>query len=158
MRGARCAPAGSLFGQINHHAPGRPLLGNVFRNAVKRGLRGGFTSGDFVTGRMLNSVQLREPEVHENGGSIIVGTDQTDPPYPLYWELGHQNLVTGKYERVEIWGPAFRDNKEAAIAAYRRAFARKLYGTGVRQSLAQSFRLRDLAAATVGAEFEVDEP
>lgn len=73
--------------------------GYVYANEVKRALAGGYTSGDFVTGRVLNSVTVGEPY----GPYIDVGTDLD---YAQYWEIGHHNVFTRKYERVEIWEPA----------------------------------------------------
>lgn len=93
----------------------------VLINAVKRGLAGGYTSGDFVTGNVLNSVTRDEPNVSGPVGTIHVGTNV---PYALFWELGHVNLFTRKYERVEVWMPALLSNKEQMAAAYARAYAR----------------------------------
>lgn len=91
----------------------------VLINAVKRGLTGGYTSGDFVTGHVLNSVTRTEPDLGD--GSIQVGTNVM---YALYWELGHVNMYTRRFERVEIWYPALRDTAEAQRQAYARAHAR----------------------------------
>lgn len=71
----------------------------VYANEVKRALAPGYTSGAFVTGRVLNSVTVGEPA----NGAIEVGSDVD---YAMYWELGHHNLFTRRYERVEIWRPA----------------------------------------------------
>lgn len=102
--------------------------GRVLLNGVKRGLRGGYTSGDFVTGRVLNSVRLSEPRASPDGGTISVYSDLL---YALYWELGHLNLFTANYERVQVWVPAFRENRVAAKKAYVQAY-RALMGTGPR--------------------------
>jgi hypothetical protein len=72
---------------------------------VKDKLQKGFTSGDFVTGNLANSVARGEPEVTGDGAEIAVGSTQTNPPYGLYWELGHFNTFTNKTERVEVWVP-----------------------------------------------------
>lgn len=77
----------------------------VYEGAVKERLQHGFTSGDFVTGNLANSVSRSTPEQSLEGYEIAVGSTQTEPPYGLYWELGHQNLYTGKHERVEVWVP-----------------------------------------------------
>jgi hypothetical protein len=48
----------------------------------------------------------------------------TDVDYAAHWELGHENLFTGKFERKEVWVPAlFRTANEQA-AAFSRVFAR----------------------------------
>jgi hypothetical protein len=84
----------------------------------------GYTSGDFVTGHVLNSLQRGDVEEGPSGELVVrVGTTQTDPPYPVYWTLGHQNLFTGKYERVDHWTPAIADAASPATAAGNAAFA-----------------------------------
>lgn len=85
--------------------------GNVYANAVKRGLAGGYTSGDFVTGRVLNSVTVSAPYMDSGGRVISVGSDVD---YAMYWEFGHHNIFTRKYERVEVWRPAL-DEASAEI-------------------------------------------
>jgi len=78
--------------------------GYVYRNEVMRGLAGGYTTGAFVTGRVMNSVTISDPYDGDNGGrAISVGTDVD---YAAFWEQGHMNLFTRQFERVEIWGPA----------------------------------------------------
>ena len=72
---------------------------------VKERLQRGFTSGNFTTGNLANSVARGEPEVSGDGAEIAVGSTQIDPPYGLYWEVGHHNVFTGKTERVEVWVP-----------------------------------------------------
>lgn len=95
----------------------------VLVNAVKRGLRGGYTSGNFVTGGVINSVTRSEPFRDGSGWSIRVGTNLK---YALFWEIGHHNAYTRKYERVERWRPAFMDTREAARAAYARTWKRAM--------------------------------
>ena len=73
-----------------------------YANEVKKELRGGYTSGDFVTGKSVSSVTVVPAERHADGWEAKVGTDLL---YNLFWELGHINLFTGKYERVEVWRP-----------------------------------------------------
>ena len=72
---------------------------------VKERLQRGYTSGNFTTGNMANSVARGEPEVSVDGVEIAVGSTQEDPAYGLFWEVGHHNLFTGKTERVEVWVP-----------------------------------------------------
>lgn len=92
----------------------------VLINAVKRGLTGGYKSGDFVTGNVRSSVTRTEPIVDGEGGSIAVGTNVM---YALYWEIGHVNLFTRRFERKEVWMPALTSTAEEIRAAYARAFA-----------------------------------
>jgi hypothetical protein len=85
---------------------------------------GGYTSGDFVTGHVINSLRRGDVERGQNGELLVrVGTTQTDPPYPVYWTLGHQNLFTGNYERVDHWTPAVADAAVPATEAGNAAFA-----------------------------------
>jgi hypothetical protein len=80
-------------------AAGLTAAGYVYANEVKRALAGGYTSGDFVTGRVLNSVTVGEP----HAGTIEVGSDLD---YAMFWEIGHHNIFTRQFEQVEIWRPA----------------------------------------------------
>ena len=87
----------------------------VVINQVKRGLRGGYTSGDFVTGNSINHV-TRGPVEYDAGEAFIrVGTSVL---YNLYWELGHHNLFSGRYERRPIWLPSLLDTRAAQQRAY----------------------------------------
>ncbi len=83
---------------------------------VKPPLLTGYTSGNFVTGNAANSAARGEPEMTADGAEIAVGSTQVDPPYPLYWEVGHHNVFTGKFERKEIWVPTMVDNRERYVA------------------------------------------
>jgi hypothetical protein len=91
----------------------------VLINDVKRGLRGGYTSGAFVTGNVIGSVTRDEPLVTATEGVVRVGTNV---PYALYWELGHHNAFTRKYARKEVWMPAL----SAAAARMQDAYARTM--------------------------------
>lgn len=89
----------------------------LYVGAMREELQHGYTSGDFVTGHVANSVSRTTPVVTGEGIEIAVGTDVD---YALAWELGHQNLFTGKHERVEKWVPKMvemRDELVAAVAA-----------------------------------------
>jgi len=83
---------------------------------VKEKLQKGFTSGAFTTGNLANSVARGTPEQTAEGYEIAVGSTQVDPPYGLYWEVGHQNLFTGKHERVEVWVPLMVEMREQLVA------------------------------------------
>lgn len=106
-------------------AAGMIAAAQVIINAVKRGLTGGYTSGDFVTNNVRGSVTRSEPYAIAGGYGIQIGTNVK---YALFWELGHYNLFTGRYERVEVWLPAFLNNLEAAMAAYARVYRRVMEG------------------------------
>lgn len=99
---------------------------HVVINEVKRGLRGGYTSGAFVTGHVWNSVTRTDP-LDENGVRVIrVGTDVM---YALFWEVGHRNVFTRKFERVEIWVPALLSTADRQALAFATVFARYMAET-----------------------------
>jgi len=100
---------------LQGRALGLIAAANVVQNAVKRGLRGGYTSGDFVTGTSLNHVTRGNVEEFHGDAYIKVGTDLL---YNLYWELGHHNAWTRRYERRPVWVPALIDTRRAQARAY----------------------------------------
>lgn len=75
---------------------------DVYADALREELLQGFTSGDFVTGDSSASVYATDPRPGdgENEREIAVSTE-TD--YPWYWQLGHDNLFTKKFERVPVF-------------------------------------------------------
>jgi hypothetical protein len=95
----------------------------VLINAMKRELRGGYTSGDFVTGRSMNSVTRSEPEVVGATGHIRVGTSLM---YNLFWELGHHNLYTQRFERERKWEPTLIAQRAAIAKAFNAQMLRVL--------------------------------
>ena len=111
---------------------GLEFAANQIRNRVVLGLRGGYTSGQFVTGTNTGSVVTTEPQYLGMGRwRILIGTSINDPPYPLYWELGHFNIFSRKFERKEVWGPALADGADAARKAFARGFNRSMAGVRV---------------------------
>jgi hypothetical protein len=96
----------------------------VYVNEVKRGLRGGYTSGAFVTGESINRVTRGEPE-QEAGGEwyIRVGTTLL---FNLFWELGHHNIFTRHFEQKQVWGPVFEETQDAQREAYVKVMRRVL--------------------------------
>jgi hypothetical protein len=74
----------------------------VYAGAVKQALAGGYTSGDFVTGHVMRSVTVVPAVRTGDTYEAIVGTDVL---YALFWEVGHHNLFTRRFERVEVWRP-----------------------------------------------------
>jgi hypothetical protein len=89
----------------------------LYAGDVRKQLEHGYTTGAFVTGNAANSVQRGDPEVTGDGGAIAVGSTQVDPPYLLFWEVGHVNAWTRKFERVEIWVPTLLEHRERYYAA-----------------------------------------
>lgn len=84
-------------------------MGYLYANEVKRRTAGGFTSGDFVTGAALNAITVTDPYTDDDGARAIQVYSDLEPNYPLYWELGHHNIFTRRFERVEIWRPVSVD-------------------------------------------------
>jgi hypothetical protein len=82
---------------------------------VRPQLQEGYKSGDFVTGNAANSANRGEPELTGGGWEIWMGSTQTDPPYPLMWEVGHHNVFTGQFERKEIWVPTLVENRDKYV-------------------------------------------
>lgn len=90
----------------------------VYYNEIKRRLVGGYTSGAFVVD-MPNWVTIAPPAIEGGQMAAYVGTYLR---YPLYWELGHNNIFTRRFERQERWFPAAIDTQEAQHAAFLQAF------------------------------------
>lgn len=95
----------------------------VYRNDVVQRLARGYTTGDFVTPHVALTVNVTP--VFTRGGvrMIMVGTNVD---YAAYWELGHRNLFTGRFERVEHWREAMMATGAAQAAAFGRTFRRVL--------------------------------
>lgn len=94
-----------------HEAIGRAAVGGAAQavvNQAKKNLRGGFKSGDFVTGRLQNSVDRviskRGLTPHAQVGTVVT--------YGAFWEFGHHNVFTRKYERKEWLRPAFVETRD----------------------------------------------
>jgi hypothetical protein len=104
---------------------GLVAMQGIVQNEVKKGLRGGYTSGNFVTGQSVNSVTRSEPERTATGHTGKVGTNLL---YNLFWELGHRNIFTRRFERVEVWVPALYNTRAQQIDAYQRVVSRMLGG------------------------------
>lgn len=90
----------------------------VVRNRAKRNVRGGFKSGRFVSGNLLNKIEHR---VYARRRVAEIGTVED---YGAYWELGHQNAWTRKYEREEWLRPAMEKTKREQQAAAAKAAKR----------------------------------
>jgi hypothetical protein len=99
----------------------------IVSNKVKENLRGGFTSGEFVTGASVNHVTIGQVFRIENGWAIKVGTDLL---YNLFWTLGHYNIYLRKFVRVDKWTPGLVDNRFEAQQAFSRVYAQTLKAHG----------------------------
>ena len=93
----------------------------LYVNAMKVAMRGGYTSGDFVTGNAMNSITRTPVEQDGNDFAVRVGSNVD---YMIYWEIGHHNLFTRKFERVEKWGPTLHAQLGNMQQAIRNAFKR----------------------------------
>jgi hypothetical protein len=88
----------------------------VYENAMKVALTGGYKSGAFVTGRVRSSVTHGEPyPIGPAQWAIRVGTNVL---YALFWEIGHINLFSRRYERVEKWRPTLVEQRVRIAAKY----------------------------------------
>jgi hypothetical protein len=106
------AEADALFAAAQH-----------YRNAMTENLRGGYTSGAFAHGMdgVAGSVSVSEPQRDNVSAFVVVGTNVE---YAKFWELGHVNLFTRKYERVEKWRPTLEQEAPAMIEKFARVYAR----------------------------------
>lgn len=94
----------------------------VYRNRVVEKLSQGYTSGAFVTPHVALTVEVSPPrDDPERGRSVSVGTNVM---YALYWEAGHMNIFTRRYERVEHWRISLLETEAEQFAAFTRVFAR----------------------------------
>ena len=97
------------------------VMVNGLKDPKPDGLRGGYTSGAFVTGNVLNSVFVTDVQRDLGGWSIAVATDVM---YAVFWEFGHVNIFTRRYEREERWRPTMLRKADEAMDAYQRVYAR----------------------------------
>jgi len=125
------SPIGGIAALLEKHRAaqqaGLRASAYIVYNAVKRALAGGYTSGDFVTGNVINSVTIGA--VFEEAGifGVRIGSNVN---YALFWEVGGWNVFTRKFERVEIWRPALIDTRDEQAAAFARAYKRSMLGQG----------------------------
>lgn len=103
---------------------------SVLQTRVKRDLAAGYTSGAFVTGNVLNSVNVSRVTQEGPLRVIRVGTNakRHGVSYPLAWELGHLNTFTRRFERKEVWVPALVAERANMARAFRQAATLTLRG------------------------------
>lgn len=83
-----------------------------------------YTSAAFrSTLYVKQSIRRDGPTWKGNGWESTVGTNKVEA---LYWELGHMNHFTKKYERVEIWVPTGAREVQAMRATFARVVARMM--------------------------------
>ena len=94
---------------------------NGLKDPKPLGLRGGYTSGKFVTGNLLNSIQATDPYFESGAWHISV---YTDVDYAAFWEEGHENRFTRRREQEERWKPTLRRKEEDIVRVYARVYSR----------------------------------
>jgi hypothetical protein len=88
---------------------------DVVVGEVKRGLEGGFTSGDFDTGESVENVRKTAVTESPDGASVRVGTELI---HNLLWEIGHLNVFSKQFERKEVWLPSLLSTSAEQLAAF----------------------------------------
>ena len=69
------------------------------------------------------SIRRDGPTWAGSGWEATVGTNKVEA---LYWELGHINAFTRKYERVQIWVPTGAAEMQAMQTTFARVVARDM--------------------------------
>ena len=101
---------------------GMDAAANVYECEVKRAHSDHYTSQAFrSTLNVRQSIRRTAATKGRGGWTVDVGTKL---PQPLYWELGHQNLFTRKYERRRIWVPTLIAQRQAIREAFVRVVQR----------------------------------
>lgn len=126
----------------------------VPRSRIVRRLMQGYTTGKYSNkaAGVAGSVTVSDPVTEDGVRVIRIGTnkksDAISPKYgepfsyPLGWEVGHFNVFTGNYERVEIWGPAMAETRLQQAEAFSKVY---------RQVMANALQ-RDLRSERIAAE------
>lgn len=103
------------------------IVNGLKEKSTSGGLAEGYTSGAFVTGTLLNSIFIAPDSGSfvDSGGKryLLIGTNLA---YAVYWEVGHYNIFTRRYEREERWRPTLLRKYDEAVAAYHRAYASQM--------------------------------
>ncbi len=116
-------------------------------NVKKRFFQGYYTSQKFrSTAQIVQHVQRERPIWTQDGWTSFVGIPKgitvqltrlgKTRPYTvgeiaLAWELGHHNLFSRRYERVEIFKPVALSSVDAIGKAYARVLVRSLKAEAV---------------------------
>lgn len=98
---------------------------NAVSNAVKKGLKVGYTSGAWTTGASEEAVKVSEPEKQGQNWQIRVGTNLISN---LHWEFGHYNLFLRRWVRVEKWRDALVESAPTANRVFGRVYKKTLAG------------------------------
>jgi len=95
---------------------GLKAAGVMLHTIIQRKIDWGYTSGAFSKGRVAGTIVRGRPGVRK----ITVSTPN---PIAVLWELGHFNIYTQKYERVEV----FRVSLEMNAHKLAKVFADRYY-------------------------------
>lgn len=95
---------------------------NTLEREIKKAHNAYYTSQAFrSTAQIRQSIRRVGPAMDVGGWASQVGTNKM---IALYWELGHRNLFSRKYERVRLWVPTALQNTERMRATFARVVAR----------------------------------
>jgi hypothetical protein len=97
---------------------------NTLEREVKKAHNAYYTSQAFrSTAQIRQSIRRVGPTMGRDGWEARVGTNKM---IALYWELGHRNLFTRKYERVRLWEPTAIQNIGRMRVTFARVVARMM--------------------------------
>jgi hypothetical protein len=102
---------------------------NGLKDPKPLGLAGGYTSGAFVSGNLLGSIQASDPFIEKGAWQIFVFTDvryaeMWEGPPGSKWEKGHYNIFSRKVEQEKRWRPTLMRKDEDIFRAYERVYSR----------------------------------
>ena len=102
------------------------LYERVEEEFLSRG--GGFKHGFYAKGATLDGLQIGAPS--REGGSIgsaartiggkrairvFTDAERDGRPYPLFWEVGHENYVTGNTEKEPVFSVVLEESRNDII-------------------------------------------
>lgn len=99
---------------------GLKAAGEVLLAALRERLESGFTTGDFSTGRLAREAVKR---TRPSPRRVIVTTSN---PVLIAWTLGHHNIFTQAYERVDHFTAALEAEADAIAGAFAARYKEKL--------------------------------
>lgn len=91
----------------------------VYAIDVRERLSHGYKAGTFSDGQDAASVEVSSVFTEGALPMIRVGSQNRRT---FWWEMGHMNHFTRKYERVEHWREALTESRTAMEEAYQEAF------------------------------------
>lgn len=112
-----------------------------YEPVVKTRLAGGYTSGDWIgEHRGVNATHRRGKLIEKLTVRVVESVRTTRPAgkatrfvrvlsdvfYAAFWEFGHFNIFTKKFERVEHWRHALQQTYPQIASAFHVAFNSRL--------------------------------